>query len=172
MNPPQLYTASVPVFQRYLRQLSLMLDAAQAEVTKGRVDEAQLLEARLAPDMLPLHLQVQIAAGFVLRACAPLQGLPVPPLGSPAPGLAGLQALLRERQSDLDALPAEAFRNAEARVIDSDAGRAQLQLPVTEFLQHFALPNFFFHLSCAYALLRQSGVPLGKQDFDGLHRYR
>jgi len=172
MNLPQLYTASVPVFQRYLRQLGLMLDAAQAEVTMGRVDEAQLLEARLAPDMLPLQLQVQIAAGFVLRACAPLQGLPVPPLGSPAPGLAGLQALLRERQSYLDALPAEAFRNAEARVIDSDAGRAQLQLPATEFLQHFALPNFFFHLSCAYALLRQSGVPLGKQDFDGLHRYR
>lgn len=172
MNPPQLYTASVPVFQRYLRQLGLMLDAAQAEVTMGSLDEAQLLEARLAPDMLPMQLQVQVALGFVLRACAPLQGLAVPPLGSPAPGLAGLQALLRERQSYLCALPVEAFHGAEARVIDSDAGQAQLQLPATEFLQHFALPSFFFHLSCAYALLRQSGVPLGKQDFDGLHRYR
>lgn len=172
MNPPQLYTASVPVFQRYLKQLGLMLDAAQAEVTRGHLDEAQMLDARLAPDMLPLHLQVQVAAGFVLRACAPLQGLPVPPLGSPAQGLAGLQALIDERLAYLNSLPAQAFQGAEARTIESDAGQALLQLPASDFLQHFALPNFFFHMSCAYALLRQNGVPLGKQDFDGLHRYR
>ncbi|MCV2422079.1 DUF1993 family protein [Paucibacter sp. DJ2R-2] len=172
MNPPLLYTASVPVFQRYLRQLGLMLDAAQAELTAGRLSEAQLLEARLAPDMLPLRLQVEIAAGFVLRACAPLQGQAVPPLGTPDPGLAGLQALLQERLSYLDSLVAESFREAELRQISSDAGQAQLQLPATEFLQHLALPNFFFHLTCTYALLRQLGVPLGKQDFDGLHRYR
>jgi hypothetical protein len=172
MNPPLLYTASVPIFQRYLRQLGLMLDAAQAELTAGRLSEAQLLEARLAPDMLPLRLQVEIAAGFVLRACAPLQGQAVPALGTPGPGMSGLQALVQERLTYLDTLVAESFRDAELRQISSDAGAALLQLPASEFLQQFALPNFFFHLSCTYALMRQAGVPLSKQDFDGLHRYR
>ncbi len=167
-----LYVASVPVFQRYLGQLSVMLDLAQARIDAGALTEPALLAARLAPDMLPLQAQVEVAGGFVLRALAPLTGEPVPAFGDFAPSLNGLQALIRARQAWLATLGPDAFDGAEASLIRSDAGRATIELPAADFLCQFALPNFFFHLTCAYAILRQQGVGLSKEDFDGLHAWR
>jgi hypothetical protein len=167
-----LYVASVPVFQRYLGQLSVMLDLAQARVDAGALTESELLAARLAPDMLPLQTQVEVAGGFVLRALAPLLGEPVPAFGDFAKSLSGLQALIRSRQAWLSTLSPDALDAAEGQLIRSDAGQATIELPAADFLCQFALPNFFFHLSCAYAILRQQGVGLSKEDFDGLHRWR
>jgi uncharacterized protein len=160
-----LYTASVPVFQRYLGQLGEWL--ARAE-THGGDD---LLSARLAPDMLPLEKQVAIAAHFTLRAAYPLAGLPVPPFGDAPATWAGLRERLDRVASLLGALTPAQFEAAGTRMITSDAGEATLQLDGATFLHQFALPNFFFHLAAAYAILRQQGVPLGKADFDGFHRY-
>ena len=167
-----LYAASVPVFQRYLGQLSVMLDLAQARVDAGALTEPELLAAQLAPDMLPLQTQVVVAGGFVLRALAPLLGEAVPAFGDVAKSLSGLQALIRARQAWLSTLSPDAFDGAEARLIRSDAGHAEIELAGADFLLQFALPNFFFHLTCAYAILRQQGVGLSKEDFDGLHRWR
>lgn len=167
-----LYVASVPVFQRYLGQLSAMLDLAQARVDAGALAEPDLLAARLAPDMLPLQAQVEVAGGFVLRALAPLLGREVPAFGEFPPSLAGLQAMIGARLAWLAELKLAHFEGAEAKSISSDAGHATIALPGTDFLCQFALPNFFFHLSCAYAILRQQGVDLSKEDFDGLHRWR
>lgn len=172
MSQHPLHSASVPVLQHYLRQLGRLLDLAQAQVHQGNQHEHLLLEARLAPDMLPLRAQVEVACGFVLRACAPLVGLAVPPFGEFSPSLLGLQAMVHERLDFLAALDVAMFEGSELRRIGFEAGRATLELPAAEFLQQFALPNFFFHMSCAYAILRQQGLPLGKQDFDGLHSYR
>jgi hypothetical protein len=178
-----LYAATVPVFQRYLQQLQLILDLAQEHLCKqaqnsmdanqARELEAQILNARLAPDMLPLHSQVQVAGGFVLRAIAPLLGRPVPAFGDYPNSLVGLQQMLSDRQSFLTELQPSQFQAMdEHRIIRSDAGQTNIELPAMDFALQFALPNFFFHLTCAYAILRQQGLPLSKQDFDGLHRWR
>ncbi|MCV2366905.1 DUF1993 domain-containing protein [Roseateles oligotrophus] len=167
-----LYAVSVPVFQRYLKQLSSMLDLAQSQIEAGAISEPDLLATRLAPDMLPLRSQVEVAGGFVLRALAPLLGRELPAFGEYPAGLAGLQELIRARQAWLAELTPEMFLGAEAKQIRGDAGHATITLPAVDFLAQFALPNFFFHLSCAYAILRQQGVTLSKEDFDGLHRWR
>jgi hypothetical protein len=167
-----LYAASVPVFQRYLGQLSAMLDLAQSHCLSGATSEEQLLGARLAPDMLPLRSQIEVAGGFVLRALAPLLGRELPVFGDHPASLSGLQAMIRARQVWLMDLTPEQFADAEAKLISSDAGHATITLPAADFLSQFALPNFFFHLSCAYAILRQQGAALSKEDFDGLHRWR
>ncbi len=158
-----MYAASVPVFQRYLGQLAQMVD-------KGAAHGADL-QARLAPDMLPLGLQIDIASQFSLRACAPLAGLPVPPFGQGSASFADLHARIRRAQMFLSELTPAQMANGAQRLCTDQAGQATVALPGEAFLSQYALPNFFFHLTSAFALLRQQGVPLGKADFDGWHQY-
>jgi hypothetical protein len=169
MNPPLLWQASVPVFLRYLERLRGWLDLAQAHAPPG--DAERLLGARLSADMNPFETQVVIAANFALRACHPLAGLPVPSAGAPGPGFDGLRAVVDRVSAMLRELPPAAFDGAGQRTLESQAGDALVRLPAAEFLQLYALPNFFFHLTIAYAILRSRGVPIGKADFDGLHAY-
>ena len=129
------------------------------------------MQARLAPDMLPLAVQCEIAANFALRACYPLAGLAVPPYSEFAASFEGLQARIAHAQGLIGALNPAAFEHTALRTIHGDAGQARLALPAQEFLLHYTLPNFFFHISMAYAILRQQGVGLGKADFDGYHAY-
>lgn len=164
MADSPLYTASVPVFRRYLGQLGEWL-------TRAEMHGDEVLTARLAPDMLPLEKQVAIAAHFTLRAAYPLAGLTVPPFGDAPATWSGLRERLARVVTLLDVLTPSEFDAAATRTITSDAGEATLQLDGATFLHQFALPNFFFHLAAAYAILRQQGVPLGKADFDGFHRY-
>nr|WP_315429531.1 DUF1993 domain-containing protein [uncultured Albidiferax sp.] len=162
-----MYATSVPVFQRYLGQLAQMLERAEA----SGLDPQRLLQARLAPDMLPLSLQVEIATNFAVRACAPLAGLEVPPFGEASNSFTALHARIARAQQFLAMLsPAQMAGGAE-RICTDQAGQAKLALPGEVFLSQYALPNFFFHLSSAYALMRQQGVPLGKAAFDGWHVY-
>lgn len=170
-RPLDLHEASVPVFLRYLGRLRGLLDAAQAFAVQHARPEAELLAARLAPDMLPFETQVLIAANFALRACFPLAGRPIPPYGEFAPSVEGLRARIDRVVALLESLDAASFEAAESRVLESRAGDAVVSLRAPEFLFQYALPNFFFHLTAAYAVLRSQGVPLGKQDFDGFHAY-
>ncbi|MDN3920729.1 DUF1993 domain-containing protein [Roseateles violae] len=163
-----LYESSVPVFLRYLPRLAGLVDKA-AEAAAG--DAAVLLAARLAPDMLPFESQVQIAAHFALRACFPLAGQPVPDFGEFPSGFDGLRDRIARAIALLQDLAPAQFEAGPDRLLRERAGQAELALPAVEFLHHYALPNFFFHLSCAYAILRARGLALGKQDFDGFHRY-
>jgi uncharacterized protein len=168
---PALYTASVPVFARYQIQLQGLLDKAAAYCALQGPMEAVLLQARLAPDMLPLGVQVEIAVNFVFRACAPLAGKTVPPFGEHRESLAKLQARVEAAQAFLHTLQPEDFAAAAQRTIHDPAGETTVALDGSTFLQQYALPNFFFHLSMVYALLRQHGLPLSKGDFDGWHVY-
>jgi hypothetical protein len=169
---PPLFTASVPVFARYLGQLQGLLAKAAAHCVLQGTPEAALLQTRLAPDMLPLGVQVEIAVNFVFRACAPLAGQPVPPFGEYQESLARLQARVEAAQAFLHTLQPEDFAAAAERTIHDPAGETTVALDGSTFLQQYALPNFFFHLSMVYALLRQHGLPLSKGDFDGWHVYR
>jgi len=167
----QIYQASVPVFQRYLGQLVVLVQRAESHAKTQGLDPAALLAARLAGDMLPFAVQAEIAVNFALRTCFPLAGEPVPNYGEFANSFAGLRERIERCQSLLAGLRPEQFEAAEQRLIDSQAGQAVLRLPAGEFLLQYALPNFFFHVTTAYAILRHHRVALGKEDFDGYHAY-
>lgn len=152
---PPLYLASVPVFRHYLGRAQDMAERAGPEM---------LATARIA-DSFPAGQQFSTAAGFALRIACPLAGREVPDLPRAlGPRLAVVRATLGAMK------PAE-FDGAEARVMSHKAGFADLDQTAEQFLHLFGLPNFFFHLTMGYAALKAAGLPLGKEDFDGLHSY-
>ncbi len=169
--PIGLYEASTPVFLRYLARLGGLVDAAESHVWSHTLDASEILEARLAPDMLPFETQVLIAANFALRACFPLAGQEVPPYGEFPATFDGLRARIAHVVALLNSLAPSQFADAESRVLESKAGNAVVSLRAPEFLLQYALPNFFFHVTAAYAILRSRGVAVGKAHFDGFHAY-
>lgn len=168
MNTPWLYAASVPVLLRYLDSLDRILDAVEA---LPPAQAAQVLQAALAPGMLPFARQVETAAYFALRTAFPLAGRALPPFVAAGPTLAGLRGRVAATRQLLDSLAADEFVAAEARMLRERAGEAALELPAARFLTEYALPNFFFHLGMAYAIARQHGAALGKAAYDGFHAY-
>lgn len=169
--PPPLFDASIPVFLRYLDRLSGLVRTAEEWTQAQHGSPQTLLAARLAPDMLPFERQVVIAINFTLRASYPLAGEPIPPYSEFPETFAGLHARADRAVKLLKALEPAQFLGAESRIVESQAGEALVQLPGSEFLFQYALPNFFFHVTAAYAVLRSQGVPLGKADYDGFHAY-
>lgn len=158
-----LYEASVPVFRHYLGQARLILDRC--------TDTPAMLEARLAPDMFSAAQQFASAAGFALRGSFPLIGAAVPEFPPAAMDLDGLFGRIRFAEAALDGLDPADFEGAEARQVHHIAGFADLTQGAADYLHLFAKPNFFFHLSMGFAVLRQSGLEIGKADFDGQHDY-
>jgi hypothetical protein len=171
MPPLTIYDAAVPVFSRGLQRLAALVALARAHATGHALDPAVLLDARLAPTMFPFTMQVEIAAQFSLRACAPLAQRAVPPHGEHAQSFEALASRIAAAQAFLGSLQPVQMEGGAERIIESRAGEATVALPGREFLLHYALPNFYFHLTAAYCILRQQGVPVGKGDFDGFHVY-
>lgn len=172
MSSLVLYQASVPVLRAYLRQLLSMIDKAASHLERCQRSDRDLLRQALTPDMFDLGQQVQIAAGFALRCVAPITGLPMPDLGAgDAEDLGALRGRVALALQTVEAVGPESISVDEESRLDTVAGEATLNMSARDFVLGYAMPNFFFHLSMAYALLRQHGVPLGKPDFDGLHRY-
>lgn len=165
----ELQLGTVPTFLRYLRQLDGLLDLAQTQARSQGLDEDALLEARLAPDMLPLRSQVWICGNFVPRLAAVLHGH-APHYPDWPQDLTGMRQQVQALRAQVQAWRPEDFEPADRRV-EGDAGQAWLQMPLRAWIHEFALPNFCFHLTAVYLLLRQQGLPLGKAQFDGLHRY-
>jgi hypothetical protein len=160
---PPLYVASVPVFRRHLDLTRRLLDRVA-----GR--EA-VLAARLAPDMFTCGQQIATASGFALRTAFPLAGLPLPALDEPPPDRAGLARRIDDTQTALASLDPAAFVDAAARRIRHRAGFADLEQDGADYLHLFGMPNFLFHTTMAFAILRAQGLDIGKADFDGLHDY-
>ncbi len=169
--PVGLHEASVPVFLRYLERLLALINAADAHASARGCGAQELLQARLAPDMLPFAAQVQVAANFALRACFPLAGRAIPPDGEFPVTFDGLRSAIARVAALLTSLEPAAFEGGESRVIDSKAGNAVVSLAAPAFLFQYALPNFFFHVAAAYAILRNRGLAIGKEQFDGFHSY-
>lgn len=166
-----LYSAAVPVFLPYLERLHATLDLAEAHAARAGPAPQALLQARLSEDMFPFAQQVMTACSFPLRACCPLLGSEMPDLPGGEHSWEALRARVRASIDFLRQVPADAIAAAEHTEVSSVAGFAALRLSGTEFMLHYALPNFFFHLCMAHAILRQQGVPVGKHDFDGYHAY-
>ena len=166
-----MYQASVPVFKRYLGNLAAILDKAEQHANAHKIEHEALLQARLYPDMFPLLLQVQIAADFAKRTCAPLAGVAIPHYPNRERTFAELRTRIASTLAFIDTLTAEQFIGSETREIVDQAGRKPIHLNGHDFLCHFALPNFYFHVMTVFAILRHNGVEIGKADFDGLHLY-
>ncbi|MES2951359.1 MAG: DUF1993 domain-containing protein [Pseudomonadota bacterium] len=171
MTASTLYSSSVPVFLRYLRQLEHLLTLAEQHAVRTSMSEDALLASALAPDMYPFASQVEIAINFTLRATFPLAGLPIPPYGEFERSLQGLGQRLSRARGLLTELDPALFASNTPLMIQAEAGQATHAMAPSEYLLHYALPNFFFHMAMAYAVLRHIGVPVGKADFDGYHAY-
>ncbi|MBI3229610.1 MAG: DUF1993 domain-containing protein [Burkholderiales bacterium] len=167
-----MYQASVPVFSRYLEQLAKMLVLAEEFVEKHGNDPQVVLQARLAPTMHPFVSQVEIAANFALRACAPLAGLDIPTFDQRCESFAALKTRLAWTSDFLAKLTPSQMEASEEGRYSSQAGQGVVTLEGPIFLLQYALPNFLFHVSTAYAILRQLGVAIGKADYDGFHVYQ
>lgn len=163
-----MHQASVPVFDQMLGSLDALLTLAESHATERKIDPPALLQARLYPDMFPLLRQVQIACDFAKGVCARLAGAEVPVYDDSEQGFADLRALVAKTRAFIGGLAPAAFEGSETREIVLRPGTPkERRLAGDVYLTRYGLPQFFFHATTAYALLRHNGVPVGKRDFMG-----
>ncbi len=165
------YSVSVPVLIRYLGRLDGILERLALFAESSGRSESEFLALSLTDGMFDLRRQVLIAAGFSIRTVRPmverLRDLPQ----AEATTIAELRAVIGERIAALSELRPDDLTGKEAIRVTEEAGEARFETDALTFVTHYALPNFFFHLMAAFAILRMAGVPLGKADFDGFHAY-
>lgn len=165
-----MYAASVPVFKQMLGSLIGILDKADAHAAARKIDPAVLLQTRLFPDMLPLVRQLQIACDFATGVSARLAGDEVPAYDDNEQGLAQLKSRLERTVAYLDTLDAARFDGSEEREILTRPGTPkERRFRGQDYLLSYGLPQFFFHVTTAYALLRHNGVEIGKRDYMGAY---
>jgi uncharacterized protein len=166
--PISMYSASAPVFLRMLKNLLAWLDKAESHAMARKFDPANYLGLRLAPDMLPLTRQVQIASDGVKGCMARLAGVEPPKWEDNEATLADVRARVHKTIDYVKSFTAAQFEGSESRAITIPRRVGDpLQFDGETFLKHFALPNFYFHVTTTYALLRHAGVELGKGDYLG-----
>jgi hypothetical protein len=162
-----VYDLSIPSLTRGLISLSAILDKAAAYAEARKFDSAVFLQERLAPDMLPFVKQVQIACDTAKGAAARLANIENPKHEDNEASFAELAARIHKTLDFLKSTTAPQFEGAEAREIVLKFPNNTLKFTGIDYLTHFVLPNFYFHISIAYALLRSNGVELAKRDYLG-----
>ena len=160
-----MHALSVELFVNTLGNLSWVLEKGAGSAAQRKIDPAVLLAARLAPDMLPLTRQVQIAGDIAKNAVARLAAQEPPRFEDNETSIEQLRARLARTIDFLKSVPPGAFEGAETRDIKVPAGERTLEFKGLEFLRRWAIPNVFFHVTTAYDILRHNGVELGKRDF-------
>ncbi len=160
-----MHAFSVDLFVNALGNLSYCLEKAATNAASRKIDLSVFLAARLAPDMLPLTRQIQIAGDIAKNSAARLAGQEPPRFEDNETTLEQLRARIARTIDYLKSLPVAAFEGAEARDIKVPAGERTLEFKGLAFLQVWAIPNVLFHVTTAYAILRHNGVDLGKRDF-------
>jgi hypothetical protein len=162
-----MYQASVPVFVQLLGSLSAVVDKAIAHATAKKFDPSVLLGTRLFPDMLPLVKQFQIATDHAKGAPARLAGQEPPKFADDEKTLEEIKARLTKTIDYLKSLTPAQIDGSEGKEIVLPLRTRTLTFTGQAYLLHFAMPNFYFHVTTAYAILRQAGVEIGKSDFIG-----
>ncbi len=162
-----MYQASVPAFLQTLGALAGVLTKAESYAAERKIDPAVLLNYRLAPDMFPLIRQIRIAADFAKSCSARLAGVEVPSYADNETGFAELKARIERTVKFVQGFAAEAIDGSEEREIALTVGGQPMTFKGQQYLVNFVLPNFYFHTTAAYAILRHAGVPLGKRDYLG-----
>ncbi len=165
---PSMHSASVPLFRQMLTALSGVLTKAEAHAAARKIAPEVLLDYRLAADMLPLARQVQIAADFAKGPAARLAGVDVPGWADDEKTFAELQARIAKTLDFIGGLDAASFDGSESREIVLRPGTDKEQrYDGQAYLVNYAIPQFLFHVTTAYAILRHAGVEIGKKDFMG-----
>jgi uncharacterized protein len=162
-----VHALSVDLFANALGNLSALLEKGRAHATARKFDPGVLVGSRLAPDMLPLSRQVQIACDIAKNSSSRLAGIEPPRFEDNEKTIEELRARIARTIDYLKGLPASAFEGSEDRDIKVPSGERTLEFKGLDFLQRWAIPNVFFHVTTAYNILRHNGVDIGKRDFLG-----
>ena len=162
-----MYSASVPVYQSMLNNLKGVLAKGAAFAAAKKVDESVLMNARLAPDMLAMSRQVQIACDFAKGSIARLAGLEVPKWEDNEKSFADLAARIDKTIAYIGEFSAAQIEGQEDRNIELTIAGNPMSFKGQHYLLNVAMPNFYFHTTTAYAILRHNGVEIGKGDFLG-----
>lgn len=162
-----IYDASVPIYVKLLGGLKIQLDKAAAYAKAAGFEEAALLDARLFPDMWPLKRQVQAATNHAFRGTARLAGLPIPQITDAASSFADLHGRIDETIAFITGVDRATIEAGATREITFPLGEEKRTMTGLVYFQSFTLPNFYFHLTTAYNLMRHNGVPVAKTDFTG-----
>jgi hypothetical protein len=162
-----MYQASIPVFVRMLGNLSALLDKAAAHAEARKIDPAVFITARLAPDMYPLSRQVQIATDLVKGCAARLAGIDVPSYEDNETSFAELSARIAKTLAFLQTVTAAQIDGSEECKITLKFGSQEAHFLGQAYLLDFVYPNFYFHVTTAYAILRHNGLAIGKLDYTG-----
>jgi uncharacterized protein len=162
-----LYHFSVPVFSLALTNLQQQLKKAAAHAEQKKFDSKALIDARLIADMLPLSAQVQVACDNAKGAVARLAGMEPPKHEDNEKTLAELQTRVAKTLDFINSVKAEQFAGADTREIVLKFPNMTLKFQALDYVTKFSLPNFYFHATMAYAIMRQNGVDIGKGDYLG-----
>ncbi len=162
-----MYQASAPVFARQLGALAKLLEKGAAYAAENNIPPAELLEARLAPDMFALPRQVQVATDSVKGAMARLAGVEIPSFPDTETTFPELVARVEKTLAFVASFSAAQIDGAEDKAIVLKIRGNEVPFTGQSYLLHFVLPNFFFHVTAAYAILRHMNVPIGKTDYLG-----
>lgn len=164
-----LYDASVPVFKQMLNSLNTILFKAETYMVEKKIEPSALLQARLYPDMLTFTRQVQIACDFAKGVSARLANVEVPTHEDTEQTFEDLHARIEKVLTFISSLDAARFTDSELREVVLRPGTPKEKRMLGQpYLLHYGIPQFFFHVMTAYALLRHNGVQIGKQDYMGM----
>jgi len=165
--PFSLSQASIPVFEIHLNALAAILDKAEAFAAAKKIDPAVLLRTRLAPDMFDLTRQVQVSTDQARRGSARLAGIEPPSYEDTETTIAQLKARIAKTLAFLKTLDPKQIDASTEREITFPLGNDKGHMKGADYLNHSVLPNFYFHVTAAYAILRHCGLEIGKRDFLG-----
>lgn len=165
--PLSMFQASAPVFIRAMNNLKVVLDKGAAHAAANKIDPTVLLNSRLFPDMFPLVRQVQIASDNAKGGGARLAGMNPPKYEDNEASFPELNARIEKTVAFLQTLTPAQIDGSEEKTINLTLGKKTLAFQGQAYLFGLVLPNLYFHVTTAYAILRHCGVPLGKEDFLG-----
>lgn len=165
MTKLSMHAVSAPVFVRNLNNLASILANAEKQAKTKGYDPAVLLSARLAPDMFPLTKQVQIATDHAKGCVARLAGHQIEAIEDTETTCADLQARIKKVLGIVESYRPDQFDGSETREITIKIPNTELKFSGLDYVNQWAMPNFYFHVTMAYAILRHNGIELGKKDF-------
>jgi hypothetical protein len=162
-----MYQISIPVLEKALTNLSAILNKGAAHAEAKKIDPSVFLNARLAPDMFPLVRQVQIVTDTVKGCAARLANVEIPSFADTEASFPELQERIAKTLAFVKTVTSEQVNGSEERIVTLKVRGNDIQFQGIAYLNHFALPNLYFHVTAAYAILRHNGVELGKMDYLG-----
>jgi uncharacterized protein len=163
-----IYQASIPTLLHTLGAVSAILDKAAAHCEARKIDPSVVVNYRLAPDMFPLSRQIQIMTDQAKGLAARLTGTEVPSFPDTEVSFADLKARIAKTIDYVQSFSAAQFDGAETRTVTFKAGPMELSFTGQDYVFKWVFPNFYFHATAAYAILRHAGVEIGKRDFLGM----